>query len=70
MDEGFVQFVKAKPLRNIMKKYSAYKNDAIREAMREVRPDANGPYGIEADVIDRYVRSVAGYVSLQFSLQQ
>lgn len=32
--------------------------------MKEARPDANGPLGIEADVVDNYVRSLAGCVSI------
>uniref|UniRef100_A0A1I7XRN7 Phosphatidylinositol 3-kinase catalytic subunit type 3 n=1 Tax=Heterorhabditis bacteriophora TaxID=37862 RepID=A0A1I7XRN7_HETBA len=61
VDEGFVQFIKARPLRDIINTYKIYNLDSIKEAMKEFRPDANGPFGIEADVVDNYVRSLAGY---------
>ena len=31
--------------------------------MKEIRPDTNGPFGIESEVIDNYVRSMAGWAS-------
>ncbi|CAI5438733.1 unnamed protein product [Caenorhabditis angaria] len=63
IDEGFVQFVKARPLRVIT---DQYKND-IKESMREARP-GDGPFGIEPDVIDNYVRSLAGYSVITYVL--
>uniref|UniRef100_A0A0K0D3Z5 PI3K/PI4K domain-containing protein n=1 Tax=Angiostrongylus cantonensis TaxID=6313 RepID=A0A0K0D3Z5_ANGCA len=64
VNEGFVQFVKARPLREIINTYKRYNTDSIKEAMKEARPDANGPMGIEADVVDNYVRSLAGCVAM------
>ncbi|VDM58565.1 unnamed protein product [Angiostrongylus costaricensis] len=68
VNEGFVQFVKARPLREIINTYKRYNTDSIKEAMKEARPDANGPMGIEADVVDNYVRSLAGYCVMCYVL--
>uniref|UniRef100_A0A915CVA0 phosphatidylinositol 3-kinase n=1 Tax=Ditylenchus dipsaci TaxID=166011 RepID=A0A915CVA0_9BILA len=45
--EGFVQFVKATPLADLK---------SIQETLRTFRPSSNGPYGIEVDVLNNYVR--------------
>ncbi|VDO23553.1 unnamed protein product [Haemonchus placei] len=68
VNEGFVQFVKAKPLREIINTYKRYNTDSIKEAMKEARPDAHGPLGIEANVVDNYVRSLAGYCVMCYVL--
>ncbi|KIH47989.1 phosphatidylinositol 3- and 4-kinase, partial [Ancylostoma duodenale] len=68
VNEGFVQFVKARPLREVINTYKRYNTDSIKEAMKEARPDANGPLGIEADVVDNYVRSLAGYCVMCYVL--
>ncbi|CAD6194718.1 unnamed protein product [Caenorhabditis auriculariae] len=68
VDEGFVQFVKALPLRVIVSKFSAHRSDSIKEAMKERRPAPNGPFGIEANVVDNYVRSLAGYSVISYVL--
>ncbi|KJH48163.1 phosphoinositide 3-kinase family, accessory domain protein [Dictyocaulus viviparus] len=68
INEGFVQFVKARPLREIINTYKRYNTDSIKEAMKEARPDVNGPMGIEADVVDNYVRSLAGYCVMCYVL--
>ncbi|KAK6050287.1 hypothetical protein COOONC_12211 [Cooperia oncophora] len=36
--------------------------------MKEARPDAHGPLGIEANVVDNYVRSLAGYCVMCYVL--
>lgn len=58
VNEGFVQYIKAKPLRIIQ---ANFKEDFFREAMKEARPDPAGPFGIETNVVDNFVRSLAGY---------
>ncbi|CAB3407840.1 unnamed protein product [Caenorhabditis bovis] len=63
VDEGFVQFVKARPLRVI-----ANQHESIIEAMKNLRPDTHGPFGIEANVIDNYARSLAGYSIISYVL--
>uniref|UniRef100_A0A8L8K2Q3 Phosphatidylinositol 3-kinase catalytic subunit type 3 n=1 Tax=Heligmosomoides polygyrus TaxID=6339 RepID=A0A8L8K2Q3_HELPZ len=68
VNEGFVQFVKAKPLREIINTYKRYNTDSIKEAMKEARPDANGPFGIEGEVVENYVRSLAGYCVMCYVL--
>lgn len=65
--EGFVQCIKSKPLRGIQEQYKAHKLDCIREAMKELRP-GDGPFGIEANVVDNYVRSLAGYSVIMYIL--
>uniref|UniRef100_A0A1I7UM25 Phosphatidylinositol 3-kinase catalytic subunit type 3 n=1 Tax=Caenorhabditis tropicalis TaxID=1561998 RepID=A0A1I7UM25_9PELO len=65
--QGFVQCIKSKPLRAIQEQYKAHKLDCIREAMKELRP-GDGPFGIEPDVIDNYVRSLAGYSVIMYIL--
>ncbi|GMR53389.1 hypothetical protein PMAYCL1PPCAC_23584, partial [Pristionchus mayeri] len=56
IDEGFVQFIKAMPLRDVINKHQS-----IHEAMKSYRPSPKDVYGIEPEVIDNYVRSLAGY---------
>ncbi|EGT45481.1 hypothetical protein CAEBREN_10215 [Caenorhabditis brenneri] len=65
--QGFVQCIKSKPLRAIQEQYKVHKMDCIREAMKELRP-GDGPFGIEANVIDNYVRSLAGYSVIMYIL--
>ncbi|CAI4231603.1 unnamed protein product [Auanema sp. JU1783] len=61
LKHGLVQFVKGRTLREIIKKYEEHKEQSIKEAMKEYRPDAKSPLGIESTVVDNYVRSLAGY---------
>ncbi|VDD87750.1 unnamed protein product [Enterobius vermicularis] len=56
ISEGFVQFVKATPLRNVVAQYKS-----IQDFLRSFRPSPTGPYGIETETFDNYVRSCAGY---------
>ncbi|VDK50743.1 unnamed protein product [Anisakis simplex] len=56
VSEGFVQFVKATPLRDVISNWGS-----IQECLRSFRPYTGGPFGIEPEVIDNYVRSCAGY---------
>uniref|UniRef100_A0A914WD78 Phosphatidylinositol 3-kinase catalytic subunit type 3 n=1 Tax=Plectus sambesii TaxID=2011161 RepID=A0A914WD78_9BILA len=56
VQDGFVQFIDGSPLRDVIAEWST-----IQEMFRFYRPSASGPYGVEADVIDNYVRSCAGY---------
>uniref|UniRef100_A0A183BU91 Phosphatidylinositol 3-kinase catalytic subunit type 3 n=1 Tax=Globodera pallida TaxID=36090 RepID=A0A183BU91_GLOPA len=51
--EGFVQFIRgATPLADIK---------SIQDTLRTFRPSSSAPYGIEADVLNNYVKSCAGY---------
>ncbi|CAD5205554.1 unnamed protein product [Bursaphelenchus okinawaensis] len=52
VSDGFVQFVKATPIADLRN---------IQDTLRQYRPSATGPYGIEAAVMENYVRSCAGY---------
>ncbi|GMT28196.1 hypothetical protein PFISCL1PPCAC_19493, partial [Pristionchus fissidentatus] len=58
IDEGFVQFIKAMPLRDVVNKHTS-----IHSAMKTYRPSPKdlSHFGIEPEVIDNYVRSLAGY---------
>lgn len=54
--DGFVQFVDSHPLRDVIAEWNS-----IHEFFRFYRPSAVGPFGIESDVMENYVRSCAGY---------
>ncbi|VDO46403.1 unnamed protein product [Brugia timori] len=54
--EGFVQFIKAIPLREVISNWGT-----VQECLRSFRPSPNGPFGIETEVVENYVRSCAGY---------
>ncbi|KAI6220427.1 Phosphatidylinositol 3-kinase catalytic subunit type 3 [Aphelenchoides besseyi] len=59
VSDGFVQFVKATPIADLK---------SILDTLRTYRPSATGPFGIEADVIENYVRSCAGYSMICYVL--
>lgn len=76
VDEGFVQFIKAMPLRDVINKHQSIHVSSIlfhmclirlvlffifKEAMKSYRPSPKDVFGIEPEVIDNYVRSLAGY---------
>ncbi|VDK70545.1 unnamed protein product [Litomosoides sigmodontis] len=54
--EGFVQFVKAIPLREVISNWGT-----VQECLRSFRPSPSGPFGIETEVVENYIRSCAGY---------
>uniref|UniRef100_A0A0N5AFY1 Phosphatidylinositol 3-kinase catalytic subunit type 3 n=1 Tax=Syphacia muris TaxID=451379 RepID=A0A0N5AFY1_9BILA len=56
VSDGFVQFVKASPLRNVVTQFGS-----IQEFLRSYRPSSAGPFGIELETFQNYVRSCAGY---------
>ena len=56
---NLLQFVKATPIADLR---------SIQESLRAYRPSATGPYGIEADAIENYVRSCAGYSMICYVL--
>ncbi|KAI6232650.1 Phosphatidylinositol 3-kinase catalytic subunit type 3 [Aphelenchoides fujianensis] len=59
LSDGFVQFVKATPIADLK---------SILDTLRTYRPSATGPFGIEADVVENYVRSCAGYSMICYVL--
>ncbi|CAJ0578216.1 unnamed protein product, partial [Mesorhabditis spiculigera] len=56
LTEGFVQFVKATPLRDIFTQYQT-----IPAYLQAKRPSRDHPLKIETEVVENYVRSLAGY---------
>ncbi|KAI6171511.1 Phosphatidylinositol 3-kinase catalytic subunit type 3 [Aphelenchoides bicaudatus] len=60
VSDGFVQYVKATPIADL--------KGGILEHLKMYRPSSSGPYGIEADVIENYVRSCAGYSMICYVL--
>jgi len=56
IDYGFVQYIDSLPLRDVLHQHST-----VHDFFRYHRPSTTGPYGVEPDVIDNYVRSCAGY---------
>jgi len=51
--DGFVQYIKATPIADL--------KDGILETLRVYRPSETGPFGIEEEVLENFVRSCAGY---------
>jgi phosphatidylinositol 3-kinase len=60
---GFVQFVESYSIAEILNK-----EGSIQNFFRKHNPCENGPYGIQADVMDNYVKSCAGYCVITYLL--
>nr|AWV66648.1 phosphatidylinositol 3-kinase catalytic subunit type 3 [Brachionus plicatilis] len=63
--EGFLQFVDAVPVSNILNS-SEYRS--IREFLRKNNPSSIDKYGIKAEAMDNYVKSSAGYTVITYIL--
>ena len=69
LDEGFVQYIRATPVADFGKFFpNKEKKEYIRLALQKYRPSSAGPYGIEADAMDRFLRSCAGYCIISYIL--
>ena len=60
---GFVQFVESSAIAEILNK-----EGSIQNFFRKHNPCENGPYGIQSDVMDNYVKSCAGYCVITYLL--
>ncbi|VDP07739.1 unnamed protein product [Soboliphyme baturini] len=63
VNHGFVQYVDSETLRDVLRDWTS-----IQEYFRHYMPSSSGPFGIEADVVDNYVRSCAGYTVISYLL--
>uniref|UniRef100_A0A5S6Q949 Phosphatidylinositol 3-kinase catalytic subunit type 3 n=1 Tax=Trichuris muris TaxID=70415 RepID=A0A5S6Q949_TRIMR len=63
INHGFVQYIESDTLRDVLRDYST-----IQDFFRTHRPSPGGPFGIEAEVMDNYVRSCAGYSVISYLL--
>nr|AWV66672.1 phosphatidylinositol 3-kinase catalytic subunit type 3 isoform X1 [Brachionus koreanus] len=63
--EGFLQFVDAVPVSNILNN-SEYRS--IREFLKKNNPSSTDKYGIKAEAMDNYVKSSAGYIVITYIL--
>jgi len=69
LDEGFVQYIRATPVADFGKHFpNKDKKEYIRLALQKYRPSSSGPYGIEPDAMDRFLRSCAGYCIISYIL--
>uniref|UniRef100_A0AC34Q3N6 Chromatin modification-related protein MEAF6 n=2 Tax=Panagrolaimus sp. JU765 TaxID=591449 RepID=A0AC34Q3N6_9BILA len=69
LNEGFVQYIRATPVADFGKFFpNKKKEEYIRLALQKYRPSAMGPFGIEPDAMDRFLRSCAGYCILSYIL--
>lgn len=63
--EGFLQFVDAVPVSNILNN-SEYRS--IRDFLKKNNPSSTDKYGIKAEAMDNYVKSSAGYIVITYIL--
>ncbi|THY23592.1 putative phosphoinositide 3-kinase [Aureobasidium pullulans] len=63
---GAVQFVSSSPLSAILG--SAKYNNSILGYLREQNPDGSAPMGVRKEVMDTYVKSLAGYCVITYLL--
>uniref|UniRef100_A0A914XUV8 Phosphatidylinositol 3-kinase catalytic subunit type 3 n=1 Tax=Panagrolaimus superbus TaxID=310955 RepID=A0A914XUV8_9BILA len=69
LNEGFVQYIRATPVADLDKFFPGKdKKEYIQLALQKYRPSSTGPYGIEAEVMDRFLRSSAGYCVISYIL--
>lgn len=60
---GFVQFVDSQPISDILRA-----DHTIQNYFRRHAPSEAGPYGIQPEVMETYVKSCAGYCVITFIL--
>lgn len=62
--EGFLQFIDALPISNIL----SSEHRTIKEYLRKNNPSDTDKHGIAAEAMDNYVRSSAGYMIITYIL--
>ena len=62
--EGIVQCINAQSIDHVIKQYDG----DIHKYLRAAHPDKAGPFGIAPEVIDTFVKSVAGYSVITYIL--
>ncbi|OQR70311.1 phosphatidylinositol 3-kinase catalytic subunit type 3-like [Tropilaelaps mercedesae] len=60
---GFVEYVESRTVADVLKE-----EGSIQNYFRKCAPCDNGPYGIEPEVMDNYVKSCAGYCVITYLL--
>ena len=60
---GFVQFVESSAIADVLNK-----EGSIQNFFRKHNPCETGPYGIQPEVMDTYVKSCAGYCVITYLL--
>ena len=60
---GFVQFVESSAIADVLNK-----EGSIQNYFRKYNPCETGPYGIQPEVMDTYVKSCAGYCVITYLL--
>lgn len=60
---GFLQYIESKTVAEVLNT-----EGSIQNYFRKHHPSETGPYGIAADVMDTYTRSVAGYCVITYLL--
>ncbi|GMH39569.1 hypothetical protein BSKO_07467 [Bryopsis sp. KO-2023] len=62
-DDGFVEFVGSSALASILSKHKT-----IQKYLQGYHPDPNGPFGLEEEVLNTFVKSCAGYCVMTYIL--
>eukprot|EP00003_Mantamonas_plastica_P029479 TRINITY_DN698_c1_g1_i1.p1 TRINITY_DN698_c1_g1~~TRINITY_DN698_c1_g1_i1.p1 ORF type:complete len:705 (+),score=236.36 TRINITY_DN698_c1_g1_i1:789-2903(+) len=66
-NDGFVEFIPSKAMAAVLADYKQCSNP-IQGYFAENNPDPNEEFGVEAEVMDRYIRSCAGYSVITYLL--
>lgn len=62
-DDGFVEFVRSSALASILNKHKT-----IQKYLNLHHPDPNGPFQLEPEVLNTFVKSCAGYCVMTYIL--
>eukprot|EP00005_Dracoamoeba_jomungandri_P012443 CAMPEP_0174272932 /NCGR_PEP_ID=MMETSP0439-20130205/52808_1 /TAXON_ID=0 /ORGANISM="Stereomyxa ramosa, Strain Chinc5" /LENGTH=922 /DNA_ID=CAMNT_0015363763 /DNA_START=16 /DNA_END=2782 /DNA_ORIENTATION=+ len=65
-DDGFVEFIESQSLGYVL--FQTQGKNKIQNFLREKHPDQNGRYGIAPEVMNNFVKSVAGYCVMTYIL--
>lgn len=62
-EDGMVEFIPSTPLSIVLSE-----NKTITKFLATANPDSTGPFGMEANVLDTFVKSCAGYCVITYIL--